>query len=665
MATLSPTVGGGVPDTYTVSQALPAGVTIGGSSGVISGTPSAVTPLATYTVTASNTAGSTSFDLALQVVAPVVPVVQFASPNSAALESSASAGVVVVLSAPTVFPVTVDFTVAGGATDGLDYTAPTPPLVIPAGAVAGTIDVPLLDDAVSEGPETVVITLQSAVNGTLGSPQTHTLTIQDDEGTPTVAFTTAAVAYGEGSGAHAIDFALNPTSSQVVSVSISVAGSATGGGSDYLLGGTSVTFLPGEGTKQITLTIIDDPNFEGDELIVLSLTNPIGAALGSPDQLTITITDDELEPVAEFPVTNVSIPEGSGAIPLTVAISDLSATDVTITYQVTGSATDPDDYSIDAPPLVITAGSLSGTIILTPVDDGVAEPTESIIVTLTGATGASLGLSDTLTVSLTDALAGPCFLEYSDAAAIYGPGVTITPNIPSVGCGGATVYGLSATSPALPLGLSLSSITGVITGTPTVEQSAISYQIVASNPSGSTSTTITIQISPVFTLSGSAPIVPYDPVLGTANFGLSILIEEEPSGTPIGFHGIEGISCGLRVESTQLMVLSALEGADSIALNGGMAADFFVTNIIPEGITVGVIVSFPSTDTIMATTPREIVALQIDTVPAFLQGNMAGEVVELPFDGTIGSPPIINLIVHSIGLSVLPRTAPIVITFVP
>jgi YVTN family beta-propeller protein len=63
---LSPTVTGTVTS-YVVSPALPAGLALNSSTGVISGTPTTVTPAATYTVTASNSAGNTSFGLNLSV----------------------------------------------------------------------------------------------------------------------------------------------------------------------------------------------------------------------------------------------------------------------------------------------------------------------------------------------------------------------------------------------------------------------------------------------------------------------------------------------------------------------------------------------------------------------------------------------------------------------
>ena len=63
----APTSSGGAVTSYTVSPALPAGLTVSASTGVISGTPTAVTAAASYTVTASNSAGSTTASLSITV----------------------------------------------------------------------------------------------------------------------------------------------------------------------------------------------------------------------------------------------------------------------------------------------------------------------------------------------------------------------------------------------------------------------------------------------------------------------------------------------------------------------------------------------------------------------------------------------------------------------
>jgi DNA-binding beta-propeller fold protein YncE len=63
----SPSSTGGAVTAYGVSPALPAGLSLSPSTGVITGTPTAVTAMASYTVTASNAAGSTPAGLTITV----------------------------------------------------------------------------------------------------------------------------------------------------------------------------------------------------------------------------------------------------------------------------------------------------------------------------------------------------------------------------------------------------------------------------------------------------------------------------------------------------------------------------------------------------------------------------------------------------------------------
>ena len=63
----NPTSTGGAVASYSVSPALPAGLSLSTTMGIISGTPTAVAATASYTVTASNSAGSTTASLSITV----------------------------------------------------------------------------------------------------------------------------------------------------------------------------------------------------------------------------------------------------------------------------------------------------------------------------------------------------------------------------------------------------------------------------------------------------------------------------------------------------------------------------------------------------------------------------------------------------------------------
>ncbi|MCP9751982.1 hypothetical protein EGI32_13520 [Ferruginibacter sp. HRS2-29] len=68
----NPIVGGGTPASYSVSPALPNGLTLNTSTGVISGNPTTTTPAADYTVTATNACGSFPVNVNITIL-PAAP----------------------------------------------------------------------------------------------------------------------------------------------------------------------------------------------------------------------------------------------------------------------------------------------------------------------------------------------------------------------------------------------------------------------------------------------------------------------------------------------------------------------------------------------------------------------------------------------------------------
>ena len=97
MSTASPTLyGNGQVDSWSVSPSLPAGLTLNTSTGDISGTPTAITSSATYTITATNTGGSDTATVTI-VVNDAVPTISY-SPTTYTLTK----GVAMTTSTPTV-----------------------------------------------------------------------------------------------------------------------------------------------------------------------------------------------------------------------------------------------------------------------------------------------------------------------------------------------------------------------------------------------------------------------------------------------------------------------------------------------------------------------------------------------------------------------------------
>ena len=97
---------------------------------------------------------------------------------------------------------------------------------------------------------------------------------------------------------------------------------------------------------------------------------------------------------------------GAVAGQFTVTISAPSSTDTVIDYTLTGTATSGTDYTPLTGQVTILAGDTFATIDIPTIDDAMAEPTETVIATLTGIASGdadiSIGGTSSGTINLID-----------------------------------------------------------------------------------------------------------------------------------------------------------------------------------------------------------------------------------------------------------------------
>jgi hypothetical protein len=113
---------------------------------------------------------------------PTPTVVQFSLVSYQVTEGTVQTNITVTRTGPNTLPSTVDYVVNDGtATQKGDFTYATGFVVFAGGETSKTFPVLISDDAYAEGPETATLQLTGASGATVGTPNTATLEIVDNE----------------------------------------------------------------------------------------------------------------------------------------------------------------------------------------------------------------------------------------------------------------------------------------------------------------------------------------------------------------------------------------------------------------------------------------------------------------------------------------------------
>lgn len=228
----------------------------------------------------------------------------------------------------------------------------------------------------------------------------------DDDPPPTTPVVSVAVsdanAAEAGLDAGVITVSRTGTTTGALTVTYSVSGTATSGSDFVALTGT-LTIPAGQPSATITVTPLDDTAVEGNESIIVTLTDGAAYDLGTTSSGTVTLTSDDVaRPRVSLAVTDANAAE-AGRDPgvFTVSRADATSTALTVRYSVSGTATVGSDFNALSGTVDIPANQTSATITITPIDDTAVETNETIIVTLSTNAAYDLGTTTSGTVTLT------------------------------------------------------------------------------------------------------------------------------------------------------------------------------------------------------------------------------------------------------------------------
>ena len=392
----------------------------------------------TVTVTLSNpSAGAITTDTATGTIADVgtVPTLEISDAGTVMEGVGAQVTFTVTRGGDTSVAVDVDYTTAnGGASSGLDFTPNSGTLSFASGETEKTVTVDVLDDAVFEIDETFFVNLSNPTGGA---------TIVDGKGEATITPDADAIPVVQLAGdvtvvedAGFANFTLNRVGANNVisSVDYVITAGTASDGSDIVVTSGTASFGAGSATATIQVRVREDLIDELDENFTIDISNPVNATLGATVSATGTITDNDDAPALS--VSDVVVDEASGTATVTVSLSGASGQAVTVDYATAdGSASAGSDYTAATGTLSFAAGETEKTFDVAITDDGDTESLETIAVSLSNASNATISAADA-TISIADDDTAIVEVAVSDVTVDEGDGAvtfTITRNGDSSG----------------------------------------------------------------------------------------------------------------------------------------------------------------------------------------------------------------------------------------
>jgi Ca2+-binding RTX toxin-like protein len=288
--------------------------------------------------------------------------------------------------------VTVNYTLSGTATAGLDYQARSGTATFAANRATVAIDLTVLDDTIFEGatPETVTLTVAPSINYVVSSANSGTIDLIDNDPRPTISVSNIAIAEGNTGTTNAgFTVSLSNASVETVTVNLSTQdGTATVANNDYqAVTNQLVTFAPGQTSQVVNVAVNGDLTFEANETFSAMLSNASNGVVSSTAATgTGTINNDDL------PTISVAVMDAQAAETLTGQppnFGEFTFTRVggetvekTFLYNLSGTA-NGSDYSMPGA-VTFAAGSTTAKVTLAPTDDNLFEGAtpETVILTL-------------------------------------------------------------------------------------------------------------------------------------------------------------------------------------------------------------------------------------------------------------------------------------------
>jgi hypothetical protein len=263
-----------------------------------------------------------------------------------------------------------------------------------------TITIPVLDDGSIESNETFRVSLTNASGAILLTGSNTVVNILEDDSS--LAFTTNVASVLENVSSVTLTVLRTGGTNYEATIDFAIGTNSTATASaDYTDTNATITFSPGVRSRTITVPLGNDSSVEGDETVVLELSNVDGAILGANTNVTVTIRDNDS--VFTFTTNATTVSEGAGTTIVNVRRTGGVAAAATVRYATTnGTATASADYTARSGLLRFAAGETNKTISVTIVNDLVVDTNETFTVGLSAPTGEAMLDTAVVTYTISD-----------------------------------------------------------------------------------------------------------------------------------------------------------------------------------------------------------------------------------------------------------------------
>ncbi len=239
---------------------------------------------------------------------------------------------------------------------------------------------------------------------------------------PVIEFTATAFAASEAAGTVTIT-ARRTVGDAATSVTYATS-NGTASATDYTAAGGLLSWAAGDfADKSFNVTIAADAVAEGSETVILTLSAPTGGAtLGASNPATLTISDGP--GTIRFQAGAISVNESGSAIVSVERVNGAGGA-ASVSYATSNGSAGASDYTAAAGTLSWADGEIGAkTFSVVTAADALAEGSETVVLTLSGAVGATLSGTNPATLTILDNpgtirfLPGPFSVNESASATI-------------------------------------------------------------------------------------------------------------------------------------------------------------------------------------------------------------------------------------------------------